>query len=192
VCEGLPYLFIYSSFYDAFTVTHTIQRRMKWWQVNDELHRMWKEVVVASFKYYPYIWINWEKPKNIDQDNRLPGRDFNMKPPEYEAGMLTTRPRCAVKDTTDVREREAVMMMTMTTKYKTGPVLKLLHYNAWAHRTCSKQSKSCPTTRHVGTKAEKSISSYSFLSSALNEVSGQRHAPAALYPPGKDPLIPTG
>jgi hypothetical protein len=107
--------------------------------------------------------------------------------------MLTTRPRCAVKDTTGVRERKAVMVMTMTTKYNTGPVLKLLlHYNAWAHRTCSKQSKSCPTTRHAGTKAEKSISLYSFLSSALNVVSGQRHALAALYPPGKDPPIPTG
>jgi hypothetical protein len=30
-------------------------------------------------------------------------------------------------------------------------------------------------------------SSYLFLTSVLDEVSGQRHAPAALYPPGKDP-----
>jgi hypothetical protein len=27
------------------------------------------------------------------QDNRSPGRDFSPGPPEYEAGVLTTRPR---------------------------------------------------------------------------------------------------
>jgi hypothetical protein len=32
--------------------------------------------------------------------------------------------------------------------------------------------------------------SYSFLTSALDGVSGQRHASAALYPKGKDPLYP--
>jgi hypothetical protein len=35
-------------------------------------------------------------------------------------------------------------------------------------------------------------SSYSFSTSALNVVSGQRHAPAALYPRGKDPRYPLG
>jgi len=34
------------------------------------------------------------------------------------------------------------------------------------------------------------VSSYSFLTSALDGVSGQRHAPAALYPRGKDPRYP--
>jgi hypothetical protein len=33
-------------------------------------------------------------------------------------------------------------------------------------------------------------SSYSFSTSALDGVSGQRHAPAALYPRGKDPPVP--
>jgi hypothetical protein len=32
-------------------------------------------------------------------------------------------------------------------------------------------------------------SSYSFLTSALDRMSGQRHAPAALYPRGKDPGV---
>jgi hypothetical protein len=33
-------------------------------------------------------------------------------------------------------------------------------------------------------------SSYSFSTSALDGVSGQRHAPAALLPPGKGPPVP--
>jgi hypothetical protein len=32
-------------------------------------------------------------------------------------------------------------------------------------------------------------SSYSFMTSAINGVSGQRHAPAALLPPGKGPPV---
>jgi hypothetical protein len=35
--------------------------------------------------------------KIISQDNRSPGRDLNPGPPEYEAGMLTTRPRSSTK-----------------------------------------------------------------------------------------------
>jgi hypothetical protein len=40
------FLFIYSLFHDAFSVAQTLQRRMKGWEVNDELERMWKEAVV--------------------------------------------------------------------------------------------------------------------------------------------------
>jgi hypothetical protein len=31
--------------------------------------------------------------KNVIHDNRSPDWDFNPKPPEYEAEMLTTHPR---------------------------------------------------------------------------------------------------
>jgi hypothetical protein len=37
---------------------------------------------------------------------------------------------------------------------------------------------------------ERRYSSYSFLTSALDGVSGQRHAPAAIYPRGKDSRYP--
>jgi hypothetical protein len=37
---------------------------------------------------------------------------------------------------------------------------------------------------------ERRYSSYSFSTSALDGVSGQRHAPAALYPQRKDPRYP--
>jgi hypothetical protein len=33
---------------------------------------------------------------NLDQDSRSPGRNLNLGPPEYEAGILTTRPRRSV------------------------------------------------------------------------------------------------
>jgi hypothetical protein len=41
-------------------------------------------------------------------------------------------------------------------------------------------------------KGERSYSSYSFFTSALDGESGQRHTPATLHPPGKDPPVPTG
>jgi hypothetical protein len=43
--------------------------------------------------------------------------------------------------------------------------------------------------RHLGGE-EGRCSSYSFLISALDGVSGQHHAPAALYPRGTDPPVP--
>jgi hypothetical protein len=39
-------------------------------------------------------------------------------------------------------------------------------------------------------QGERMCSSYSFTNSILDRVSGQRHAPAALYPWGKDPRYP--
>jgi hypothetical protein len=50
--------------------------------------------------------------------------------------------------------------------------------------------KSSPATRHGGAWGERRCSSYSFSTSALDGVSGQRHAPAALLPPGKGPPVP--
>jgi hypothetical protein len=35
--------------------------------------------------------------EKLSQDSRSPGRDFNLEPPEYEAGVLITRPRRAVR-----------------------------------------------------------------------------------------------
>jgi hypothetical protein len=41
-----------------------------------------------------------------------------------------------------------------------------------------------------GARGERRYSSYSFTTSALDGVSGQRHAPAAFYSRGKDPRYP--
>jgi hypothetical protein len=39
----------------------------------------------------------------------------------------------------------------------------------------------CPAARHAGPNEEREYSSYSFLTSALDEVSGLHHTPAVLY-----------
>jgi hypothetical protein len=46
---------------------------------------------------------------------------------------------------------------------------------------------SSPATRHEGAWGKRRYSSYSFSTSALDGVSGQRHAPVALYLRGKNP-----
>jgi hypothetical protein len=48
----------------------------------------------------------------------------------------------------------------------------------------------CPATRHGGAWEERRYSSYSFTTSVLDGVIGQRHAQAALYPRGKNPRYP--
>jgi hypothetical protein len=48
--------------------------------------------------------------------------------------------------------------------------------------TCVADKKSCPAIRHAGDDEERRYTSYSFLTSALHGVCGQRHAPAAIYP----------
>jgi hypothetical protein len=52
-----------------------------------------------NLRYYPGICLEGlrKATKNFSQDSRSPGRDLNSGPPEYEAGMLTTRPRCTVR-----------------------------------------------------------------------------------------------
>jgi hypothetical protein len=37
-----------------------------------------------------------ENHENLSEDSRFPGRDLNPIPPEYEVGVLTTRPRRSV------------------------------------------------------------------------------------------------
>jgi hypothetical protein len=44
------------------------------------------------------------------------------------------------------------------------------------------RNRSCPATRHADVKGKRRYSSYLFLTLALDEVSGKRHDPAALYP----------
>jgi hypothetical protein len=68
-------------------------------KVNDLLESMWKEVVMALFKV-----LSWNLPRrteenheDLSQDSRSLGRELNLNPPEYEAGVLTTQPQCWVR-----------------------------------------------------------------------------------------------
>jgi hypothetical protein len=53
----------------------------------------------SNLRYYPRIWLDRTRKtiKNLSQDSRSPGRDLNPGPPEYEAGVLTTRSQCSVQ-----------------------------------------------------------------------------------------------
>jgi hypothetical protein len=58
---------------------------------------MWK----WSWPYFKVLSLHLsggteETVENLSQDCRSPGRDLNQEPPEYEAGVLSTRPRCSV------------------------------------------------------------------------------------------------
>jgi hypothetical protein len=48
-------------------------------------------------------------------------------------------------------------------------------------RKCTSMRQSCPATSHAGAKRQRRNNNYSFLTSALDGVSGQYHAPAAIY-----------
>jgi hypothetical protein len=48
-----------------------------------------------TLRYYAGIRMEglWKTTKNLRQDSWSPSRDLNPGPPEYEAGLLTTRQR---------------------------------------------------------------------------------------------------
>jgi hypothetical protein len=60
---------------------------MKW-------KEFWRKRSWHNLKYYPGIRLEGRRKttKTLSQDSWSPGRDLNPGPPEYEAGMLTTRP----------------------------------------------------------------------------------------------------
>jgi hypothetical protein len=39
-----------------------------------------------------FAWRDWVKQKKLNKDGRSLGRDLNPRPPEYEAGVFTSRP----------------------------------------------------------------------------------------------------
>jgi hypothetical protein len=76
------YLFILGSFNDSFkyldyTMSNDSILR------NNESERMWKEAVAASFQVLNVG--TEERYQILSQDSR--GRDLNLGPPEYEAGL---------------------------------------------------------------------------------------------------------
>jgi hypothetical protein len=62
--------------------------------VSNEFERMWKKRSWPNLRYYSGICLEGlrKTTKNLSQDSRSPGRDLDPGPPEYEAGVLTTRP----------------------------------------------------------------------------------------------------
>jgi hypothetical protein len=59
---------------------------------NNELERMWKEVIMAQFEI-----LSWHlhggterNRENYCQDSQFLGQDLNLEPPVYRAGVLPT------------------------------------------------------------------------------------------------------
>jgi hypothetical protein len=63
--------------------------------MDDEMERNWKDAVFLILRYCPGILLEGLRitTKDFSHDIRSPDRDLNPKPPEYEAGVLATRPR---------------------------------------------------------------------------------------------------
>jgi hypothetical protein len=76
--------------------------------------------------------------------------------------------------------RVSILIYKCTISKNISPLLIDLKY-----RPNKKQSS--PATRHGGAWGERRHSSYSFLTSVLNWVSGQHHAPAAICPGERTP-----
>jgi hypothetical protein len=57
----------FNLFNDAFSATQIIQHRMKEWQVNNKLERMWKKVVMTWFKVLP-----WNLPRGTEENHKNP------------------------------------------------------------------------------------------------------------------------
>jgi hypothetical protein len=97
LCATTIYLFIYSLFYDPFSVTENIASNdtviSEWW-IGKKIgrKRSW-----PNFKDYSSIRLEGlrKTKKSLSYDSRSPGRYLNPVPHEYEAGVLTTRYRAS-------------------------------------------------------------------------------------------------
>jgi hypothetical protein len=56
--------------------------------MNNELERIWKEVVVAEYKVLS---------RTLPEGTEAPGQDLNPGPTDYEAGVLSIRMRLSVR-----------------------------------------------------------------------------------------------
>jgi hypothetical protein len=74
---------------------------MKGWKVNNELERCRRKQSWPNLRYYPGIRLEVPRKttKKLTQECRYPGSNLNTGPPEYKAGVLTTRPRRLVSIT---------------------------------------------------------------------------------------------
>jgi hypothetical protein len=68
----------------------------EWW-IGKDLEGSFRGIIL---RYYPGIGLEElrKTTKNLNQDSRFPGRDLKPGPTEYEAGVLTTRPRLSIEN----------------------------------------------------------------------------------------------
>jgi hypothetical protein len=71
---------------------HSVEGVMSEWQIGKDAEESGSGLIL---RHYPSICLEGlrKTTKNLSQDSRPPGRDLNPAPPEYESGVLDTRPR---------------------------------------------------------------------------------------------------
>jgi hypothetical protein len=146
-------------------------------------------------KNYPGILEVLRKTvKNLSQDSRSPGWDINSGPPDYEAGVLTTRLRRPVSvecyrgliyfEVVKKSQRVRQEIRTLTRRRS------IMRVSRWYVRLIRRYCKSSPATLHEGAWGERRYSSYPFTTSALDGGEWSASRPGRTLPPGKGPPVP--
>jgi hypothetical protein len=99
--------------------------------------------------------------------------------------------RQAAFNTTEVSSARILFVclfvcLLITSVFQTNNIKLHTHMHNCLSDRCLIHKKAV-LVRHAGAKGERKYCSYSFFTSALDDVSGQRHAPASLYPRGRTP-----
>jgi hypothetical protein len=93
----VTYRLVSSLFHDALSVTrlYCVDDMVisEWWW--SEKNLVGSGCGLISGTITAFAWRDWGKPRNTSIGDR--DRDFNLGPPEYEAGVLTTRRRRSVR-----------------------------------------------------------------------------------------------
>lgn len=58
------------------------------------LESAWKKACLELFKILSWHLPRGKTTKALSQDSRSPGQYLNLGPPEWEAGLRSTRPKC--------------------------------------------------------------------------------------------------
>jgi hypothetical protein len=88
---------VWSLFNDAFfsnsNYTESNKRVICEWRIGKEVEEGVRGLIL---RYYPSTCMEVlrKTTKTLSQDSGSPCRDINLRLPEYEAGGLTTRPKC--------------------------------------------------------------------------------------------------
>jgi hypothetical protein len=90
----------------------------------------------TNYRYYPGIWVEGLRKTSA----RSPGRDLKPGPPEYEVGVLPTRPRCPVRRSrtenfTAVGAKFSLKIVTIRSG-ASGPCCSSTAWWTWGDTSC--------------------------------------------------------
>jgi hypothetical protein len=148
-------LVVYLTTLFSVTRLHSVDDRVSdWWWIGKDLVGTGRDLIL---RYYPGIHLEGLKKskKNLNQDSRSPGgREENPGPPEYEVGVLTTRPRRSVETTwesLDIKGRILLKWALTNIGCKDVEWINLVHEGVqWRAvvNTSYRRVPSCVVVRH--------------------------------------------